>query len=42
MALAPRFAGQKLASRAIQPKAVHTLELCTSHPIPPHKNPLPN
>jgi hypothetical protein len=30
MALAPKFAGQKLASNAIQPKAVHTLELCTS------------
>jgi protein-disulfide isomerase len=28
MALAPKFAGQKLASSAIQPKAVHTLELC--------------
>lgn len=28
MALAPRFAGQKLASASIQPKAVHTLELC--------------
>jgi protein-disulfide isomerase len=35
MALAPRFAGQKLASRAIQPKAVHTLELCTSNPTAP-------
>jgi protein-disulfide isomerase len=28
MALAPKFAGQKLTSSAIQPKAVHTLELC--------------
>ncbi|KAF3046513.1 hypothetical protein E8E12_010408 [Didymella heteroderae] len=28
MALAPKFAGQKLASTAIQPKAVHTLEIC--------------
>jgi hypothetical protein len=30
MALAPKFAGQKLASAAIQPKAVHTIEICTS------------
>lgn len=29
MALAPSFAGQKLASAAIQPKAVHTIEICT-------------
>lgn len=29
MALAPKFAGQKLAAASIQPKAVHTLELCT-------------
>ena len=28
MALAPKFAGQKLASTAIQPKAVHTIEIC--------------
>lgn len=28
MALAPKFAGQKLASSAINPKAVHTIELC--------------
>jgi hypothetical protein len=32
MALAPRFAGQKLASSSIQPKAVHTLELCKFPP----------
>lgn len=31
MALAPRFAGQKLASSSIHPKAVHTLELCMSN-----------
>lgn len=29
MALPPKFAGQKLASDEIQPKAVHTLEVCT-------------
>lgn len=28
MALAPKFAGQKLASSSIQPKAVHTIEIC--------------
>jgi protein-disulfide isomerase len=34
MALAPKFAGQKLASSSIQPKAVHTLELCKCYPVP--------
>jgi hypothetical protein len=28
MALAPKFAGQKLAGSGVTPKAVHTLELC--------------
>ena len=28
MALAPKFAGQKLAA-GVSPKAVHTLEFCT-------------
>jgi len=49
MALAPKFAGQKLASSSIQPKAVHTIELCKSaslNPSPPpsqpHLSPLPN
>jgi hypothetical protein len=36
MALAPKFAGQKLASGAIQPKAVHTLELCKLPETPKH------
>jgi predicted DsbA family dithiol-disulfide isomerase len=39
MALAPKFAGQKLASSSIQPKAVHTLELCTSRPPLPFPRP---
>ncbi|KAF2662984.1 hypothetical protein K491DRAFT_584089 [Lophiostoma macrostomum CBS 122681] len=34
MALAPKFAGQKLASKAIQPKAVHTLELYLDYVCP--------
>jgi protein-disulfide isomerase len=34
MALAPKFAGQKLAASSIQPKAVHTLELCKTLPPP--------
>ncbi|KAJ4345721.1 uncharacterized protein N0V89_011856 [Didymosphaeria variabile] len=34
MALAPRFAGQKLASSSIQPKAVHTLELYLDYVCP--------
>ncbi|KAF1830336.1 hypothetical protein BDW02DRAFT_573134 [Decorospora gaudefroyi] len=34
MALAPKFAGQKLASSAIQPKAVHTLELYLDYVCP--------
>ncbi|KAF1975212.1 hypothetical protein BU23DRAFT_552620 [Bimuria novae-zelandiae CBS 107.79] len=34
MALAPRFAGQKLASNSIQPKAVHTLELYLDYVCP--------
>ncbi|KAJ4325117.1 hypothetical protein N0V94_000831 [Neodidymelliopsis sp. IMI 364377] len=33
MALAPKFAGQKLASASIQPKAVHTIEICTLQPF---------
>lgn len=39
MALAPKFAGQKLTSSSIKPQAVHTLELCTPLPVPP-PNPL--
>ncbi|PSN63449.1 hypothetical protein BS50DRAFT_577190 [Corynespora cassiicola Philippines] len=34
MALAPKFAGQKLASTSIQPKAVHTLELYLDYVCP--------
>ncbi|KAI4907478.1 hypothetical protein J4E90_009507 [Alternaria incomplexa] len=34
MALAPKFAGQKLASSAIQPKAIHTLELYLDYVCP--------
>ncbi|KAJ4296292.1 hypothetical protein N0V90_006337 [Kalmusia sp. IMI 367209] len=34
MALAPRFAGQKLASSSVQPKAVHTLELYLDYVCP--------
>ncbi|EAT88348.1 thioredoxin-like fold-containing protein [Parastagonospora nodorum] len=34
MALAPKFAGQKLASSSIQPKAVHTLELYLDYVCP--------
>ncbi|KAI4673255.1 uncharacterized protein J4E88_008867 [Alternaria novae-zelandiae] len=34
MALAPKFAGQKLASSAIQPKTVHTLELYLDYVCP--------
>ncbi|KAF2036018.1 hypothetical protein EK21DRAFT_84393 [Setomelanomma holmii] len=34
MALAPKFAGQKLASSAIQPKAVHTLEIYLDYVCP--------
>ncbi|CAO2657018.1 Nn.00g058210.m01.CDS01 [Neocucurbitaria sp. VM-36] len=34
MALAPKFAGQKLASNAITPKAVHTLELYLDYVCP--------
>lgn len=38
MALAPKFAGQKLAASSIQPKAVHTLELCKT-PQPSTRGP---
>jgi len=34
MALAPKFAGQKLASNSIQPKAVHTLEIYLDYVCP--------
>ncbi|CBX95317.1 hypothetical protein LEMA_P024690.1 [Plenodomus lingam JN3] len=34
MALAPKFAGQKLASSAIQPKAVHTIEIYLDYVCP--------
>ncbi|KAF2627951.1 hypothetical protein BU25DRAFT_491090 [Macroventuria anomochaeta] len=34
MALAPKFAGQKLASTAIQPKAVHTIEIYLDYVCP--------
>ncbi|KAF2187850.1 hypothetical protein K469DRAFT_662050 [Zopfia rhizophila CBS 207.26] len=34
MALPPKFAGQKLASASIQPKAVHTLELYLDYVCP--------
>ncbi|KAH7399567.1 thioredoxin-like protein [Pyrenochaeta sp. MPI-SDFR-AT-0127] len=34
MALAPKFAGQKLASKAIQPRAVHTIELYLDYVCP--------
>ncbi|KAF1840437.1 uncharacterized protein K460DRAFT_323075 [Cucurbitaria berberidis CBS 394.84] len=34
MALAPQFAGQKLASSAIQPKAVHTIEIYLDYVCP--------
>ncbi|KAF1949432.1 hypothetical protein CC80DRAFT_520525 [Byssothecium circinans] len=34
MALAPKFAGQKLASSSITPKAVHTLELYLDYVCP--------
>jgi hypothetical protein len=34
MALAPKFAGQKLASSSIQPKAVHTLEIYLDYVCP--------
>ncbi|EDU50560.1 Thioredoxin-4 domain containing protein [Pyrenophora tritici-repentis] len=34
MALAPKFAGQKLASSAISPKAVHTLEIYLDYVCP--------
>ncbi|KAF2132521.1 hypothetical protein P153DRAFT_332794 [Dothidotthia symphoricarpi CBS 119687] len=34
MALAPKFAGQKLSSAAIQPKAVHTIELYLDYVCP--------
>ncbi|KAF2682708.1 hypothetical protein K458DRAFT_419551 [Lentithecium fluviatile CBS 122367] len=34
MALAPKFAGQKLTSSSIQPKAVHTLELYLDYVCP--------
>ncbi|KAF2846850.1 hypothetical protein T440DRAFT_510639 [Plenodomus tracheiphilus IPT5] len=34
MALAPKFAGQKLASNAVQPKAIHTLEIYLDYVCP--------
>ncbi|KZM22189.1 uncharacterized protein EKO05_0002113 [Ascochyta rabiei] len=34
MSLAPKFAGQKLASTAIQPKAVHTIEIYLDYVCP--------
>lgn len=34
MALAPKFAGQKLASAAIQPKATHTIEIYLDYVCP--------
>ncbi|KAL6712006.1 hypothetical protein ACN47E_003049 [Coniothyrium glycines] len=34
MALAPKFAGQKLASGAVQPRAVHTIEIYLDYACP--------
>lgn len=40
MALAPKFAGQRLASSSLNAKAVHTLELCRF--LTPHSSHPPN